>query len=84
MSDGNTKQKADALQFGKPELVLLFNCPEAIARERVLGRKQNRMNDTGSMFAKRYAEFAKENPAIAEHYGAEGKLVEVCCPYVAA
>ena len=37
---------ADNLQLGEPELVLFFNCPEAVARARVLSRKQNRENDT--------------------------------------
>lgn len=59
-------------------MVLYFDCPEAIARERVLNRKvTGRANDTEAMFAKRYAEFAKENPAIEEHFRSKGKLIHV-------
>ncbi|KIV82347.1 hypothetical protein PV11_04466 [Exophiala sideris] len=60
----------------EPAIVLFFDCPGHIARNRVLTRIDgSRTRDTPDVFAKRYAEFEKENPAVLEHFVNAGKEV---------
>ncbi|KAK4241986.1 hypothetical protein C8A03DRAFT_11839 [Achaetomium macrosporum] len=66
--------------FGEPQLVLLFQCPQEVAKDRVVNRKEGRPADTSEVFDKRYKEYSELNPAIVRHYGksqGKDKLVEV-------
>ncbi|AEO67145.1 uncharacterized protein THITE_2046475, partial [Thermothielavioides terrestris NRRL 8126] len=68
--------------FGEPRLVLFFQCPRQLAKERVLGRKEGRPGDTSEVFDKRYKEYLELNPPILDYYGSirgKGTLVEVSC-----
>ncbi|KAK4232454.1 P-loop containing nucleoside triphosphate hydrolase protein [Podospora fimiseda] len=55
-------------RFGPPNLVLFFDCPEDIARERVITRVAGRAGDTLEVFQKRYREFGELNPPIMSYY----------------
>ena len=60
----------------QPAIVLFFDCRGHIARNRVLTRIDgSRTRDTPDVFAKRYAEFEKENPAVLDHFVKAGKEV---------
>lgn len=65
-------------QFAKPELVLFFNCPKEIARQRYLTRNlEGRETDDEAMFEKRYQEYVKQNGAIISQYAGRGLLLEI-------
>lgn len=67
-------------QFGEPHIVLFFQCPRDLAKERVLSRNQGRQGDNSQGFDKRYREYLNLNPAILDYYGStRGKdiLIEV-------
>jgi len=67
-------------QFGAPHLVLFFQCPRHLAKERVLSRNDGRPGDNSQGFDKRYWEYLELNPAIVDYYGStrgKAKLVEV-------
>lgn len=64
--------------FGPPKLILFFDCPEDLARERVITRKLGRFGDTVEIFDKRYSEFRESNPPILSHYARpEGRLITI-------
>ncbi|RAK97305.1 nucleoside monophosphate kinase [Aspergillus ibericus CBS 121593] len=63
--------------IGSPDLVLFFNCPGAVAKERFLTRKIPGRNDNWVAFNVRYGHYYAENERIVEHYRARGVLVEV-------
>ncbi|OBT71263.1 hypothetical protein VF21_09929 [Pseudogymnoascus sp. 05NY08] len=68
----------DGKQFAKPELVLFFNCPKEVARQRYLTRNlEGRETDDEAMFEKRYQEYVKENGAIISQYAGRGLLLEI-------
>ena len=67
-------------QFGPARLVLFFQCPRDLAKERVVNRKQGRQGDNTKVFDKRYKEYLELNPAVLDYYGStrgKGILVEV-------
>ncbi|KAI1609320.1 adenylate kinase-domain-containing protein [Exophiala viscosa] len=60
----------------EPAIVLFFDCQGHVARNRVLTRIDgSRTRDTSDVFARRYAEFEKENPAVLDHFVKAGKEV---------
>jgi len=62
-------------QFGKPVLVLSFDCPKSIAKGRYLSRKlKGREGDDEAMFEKRYNEFEKEKEGIVFEEGILAKI----------
>jgi len=64
--------------FAEPILVLFFNCPKEIAKQRYLTRRlKGREADDEAMFEKRYAEYVRENEDILREYQGRGLLVEV-------
>ncbi|PYI02591.1 P-loop containing nucleoside triphosphate hydrolase protein [Aspergillus sclerotiicarbonarius CBS 121057] len=63
--------------IGSPDLVLFFNCPGKIAKERFLTRKISGRVDDGETFDKRYRQYVEENARIVEYYRNRGLLVEV-------
>jgi len=64
--------------FAEPILVLFFNCPKEIAKQRYLTRSlEGREADDEAMFEKRYKEYVQENEEIAREYRERGLLVEV-------
>jgi UMP-CMP kinase len=66
--------------LGEPRLVLFFQCPQELAKGRVLVRKDGRAGDNSEVFDKRYKEYLTNNPAILDYYGStrgNGKLIEV-------
>jgi adenylate kinase family enzyme len=66
------------LQIGNPLLVLFFDCPKDTAQRRFLTRRlAGREGDDERTFQKRYQEFTKLNPEIAEMYRRRGILLEV-------
>lgn len=78
--DGFPRKSSQIPSFDEvePAMVLFFNCPREIARDRVLSRNDpTRSLDTPEVFDKRYAEFERENPAILEHFAKAGKEVVV-------
>ncbi|KFY03038.1 hypothetical protein V490_00332 [Pseudogymnoascus sp. VKM F-3557] len=65
-------------QFAKPELVLFFNCPKEVARQRYLTRNlEGRETDDEAMFEKRYQEYVQENEPIISQYAGKGLLLEI-------
>jgi UMP-CMP kinase len=69
--------------LGEPRLVLFFQCPQELAKARVLVRKDGRAGDNSEVFDKRYKEYLTNNPAILDYYGTtrgNGKLIEVSKP----
>ena len=61
-------------------LVLFFQCPRELAKERVVNRRAGGENDNSEVFDKRYKEYIDENPAILDYYGSargKDKLIEV-------
>ncbi|KAE8150281.1 P-loop containing nucleoside triphosphate hydrolase protein [Aspergillus avenaceus] len=63
--------------IGPPDVVLLFDCPESIARQRFLARNIPGRNDDGVVFDKRYQEFVALNQGIVEHYERWGLLLKI-------
>jgi len=64
--------------FAEPILVLFFNCPKEIAKQRYLTRSlEGREADNEVMFEKRYEEYVQENKDIVREYQERGLLVEV-------
>ncbi|KAK0666901.1 adenylate kinase-domain-containing protein [Cercophora samala] len=55
--------------FGPPNMVLFFDCPEDLARERVLSRQLGRAGDTIEVFNQRHLEFRELNPPVLSYYG---------------
>lgn len=59
-------------------LVLFFNCPKEIAKQRYLTRNlEGREADDEAMFEKRYEEYVQENEGIVREYRERELLVEV-------
>lgn len=59
-------------------LVLFFNCPKQIAKQRYLTRKlKGRESDDETLFEKRYEEYVRENEDIVCYYRQLGILVEI-------
>ncbi|KAK3392297.1 adenylate kinase-domain-containing protein [Sordaria brevicollis] len=81
--DGFPRQLDQAREFeavfGTPKLVLFFDCPEDLARERVITRAAGRAGDTLEVFNKRYREFGELNPPILTYYGNpnDGKTIVI-------
>ncbi|KAK3987072.1 P-loop containing nucleoside triphosphate hydrolase protein [Cladorrhinum sp. PSN332] len=80
--DGFPRQLDQAREFeafGTPNLVLFFDCPEGIARERVITRPSGRVGDTLEVFNKRHREFRELNPPILTYYGnhPNGKTIAI-------
>lgn len=69
-------------QIGIPDRVICFECPEEIARDRVLTRNDASRVDNDEIFGRRYAQFCSDNPAIVTHYEVEGKLIRVGWSFV--
>jgi len=67
--------KAFEISFQRPLLTLFFNCPEELAEERVICRREDRDGDNRETFRKRYAEFLVLNPPLLHHYGKSGGLI---------
>jgi hypothetical protein len=67
-----------SLQICMPSLVVLFDCPAAVAKDRFLARKRED-GDNEAMFAKRYAEFETNNQIIMERYAETAKIVRAGC-----
>ncbi|PWY77403.1 hypothetical protein BO70DRAFT_430343 [Aspergillus heteromorphus CBS 117.55] len=63
--------------MGTPDLVLYFDCPKDIARQRFLSRDVEGRVDDEKAFGVRGAQFAKENKLILQHYLRMGVLVRV-------
>ncbi|KAF2154162.1 P-loop containing nucleoside triphosphate hydrolase protein [Myriangium duriaei CBS 260.36] len=64
--------------IGAPMLVLFFDCPEHLARQRFLTRKlPGREADDDQLFTKRYREFADLNSEIVEDYKVKGVLLAI-------
>jgi adenylate kinase family enzyme len=61
-------------QFGAPHLVLFFQCPKDVVKDRVVRR--GREGDTSETFDKRYEQYLKLTPPILAHYSSNDKLVE--------
>jgi UMP-CMP kinase len=64
-------------QFGAPHLVLFFQCPKDVAKERVVSR--GREGDTSEGFDKRHREYLNNISDILDYYSAtrgNDKLVE--------
>lgn len=56
-------------QFAEPILVLFFNCPKEIAKERYLTHNlEGREADNEAMFEKWYKEYIEENKEIVYKY----------------
>jgi len=66
------------MQIGVPDQVLFFDCPEEVARDRVLTRRHGGRMDTAEVFDKRYKEFVTNNPMILRHFEKQGKMTTVC------
>ena len=57
---------------------MFCDCPENIAKERYLTRKlPGRLEDDEALFDKRYGEYKKLNPEVAEYFRREGMMLEV-------
>lgn len=67
----------DIFKFGRPRLVLFFDCPADLAEYRVVQRLAGREGDNHETFRKRYAEFSELNPPVLAHYRSQDKLVQV-------
>ncbi|OJD27055.1 hypothetical protein ACJ73_01561 [Blastomyces percursus] len=64
--------------YAPPILVLLFECPKHIAKQRHLTRDlEGREADDEAMFEKRYSEYVLENDGIVSAYKQRGLLVGV-------
>ncbi|PYI35252.1 P-loop containing nucleoside triphosphate hydrolase protein [Aspergillus indologenus CBS 114.80] len=63
--------------IGSPELVLFFDCPGALARQRFLTRQLPGRVDDGSIFDTRYQQYCAENTRIVAYYERRGVLVKV-------
>ncbi|RAH40229.1 P-loop containing nucleoside triphosphate hydrolase protein [Aspergillus brunneoviolaceus CBS 621.78] len=63
--------------IGSPYLVLFFDCPGALARQRFLTRQLPGRIDDGSTFDARYQQYCAENTRILAHYQRRGVLVKV-------
>jgi len=80
--DGFPRNLAQRREFeeavAEPILVLFFNCPKEIAKQRYLTRNlEGREADDEAMFEKRYKEYVQENEEIVREYQERGLLVEV-------
>ncbi|KAK0626072.1 P-loop containing nucleoside triphosphate hydrolase protein [Immersiella caudata] len=81
--DGFPRQLDQAREFealfGAPDLVLFFDCPKDIARDRVITRRVGRAGDTLEVFNKRHQEFRELNPSILAYYSgkSDGKTIVV-------
>lgn len=65
-------------QFGEPKLVLLFDCPKDIAKQRYLTRNlKGREADDEAMFEKRYEEYLRQNAEIEGEYMDRGCMMVV-------
>ncbi|PWY65673.1 P-loop containing nucleoside triphosphate hydrolase protein, partial [Aspergillus sclerotioniger CBS 115572] len=63
--------------IGSPDLVLFFNCPREVAKERFRTRNIPGRVDDGETFDQRYSHYVAENERVLGHYGRRGLLVEV-------
>ncbi|PYI24694.1 P-loop containing nucleoside triphosphate hydrolase protein [Aspergillus violaceofuscus CBS 115571] len=63
--------------IGSPDLVLFFDCPGALARQRFLTRQLPGRVDDGSTFDTRYQQYYAENMRIVAYYERRGVLVKV-------
>ncbi|KAK3716511.1 bifunctional uridylate/adenylate kinase [Vermiconidia calcicola] len=70
--DGFPRADDSAVEFeakvGKPARVLVFDCSRETAKARFLARGRE-AGDDAEMFAKRYAEFERNNQMIVDRYG---------------
>ncbi|CZS92394.1 uncharacterized protein RAG0_02827 [Rhynchosporium agropyri] len=65
-------------QFGKPDLVLFFDCDMSVARARYLTRElEGRLGDNEEIFQRRYDEFLCLNQAVLDYYLGLGLLVTI-------
>ena len=58
-------------------MVFFFDCPENLARERVVTRKEGREGDNLQAFEKRYKEFSALNPPILKYFQDQNKILVV-------
>lgn len=75
--DGFARNPESAAMFDrrvtKPSAVLLFDCPEEVAKARFVARRRG--NDNGDLFDRRCEEYNQLNPRILAHYA--DKMVKV-------
>ncbi|KAK5070432.1 bifunctional uridylate/adenylate kinase [Lithohypha guttulata] len=64
-------------KFGTPSHVFFMDCPEELAKQRVLERQVLGRMDTAEVFERRHAEFCTNNPEIVRHYEAQEKLIKI-------
>ncbi|KFY26710.1 hypothetical protein V493_03911 [Pseudogymnoascus sp. VKM F-4281 (FW-2241)] len=71
-------QRKSGILFAKSELVLFFNCPKEVAKQRYLTRNlEGRETDDEAVFEKRYEEYVQENGVIISQYAGRGLLLEI-------
>ncbi|KAB8231210.1 P-loop containing nucleoside triphosphate hydrolase protein [Aspergillus alliaceus] len=63
--------------IGPPDLVLFFDCPGEIAKQRFLTRRIPGRNDDGPTFDARYRHYVSQNAMIVDHYDSRGLLLKV-------
>lgn len=57
--------------------MIVFSCPEGIARDRVAGRSLPHRDNDSNLFEKRYADFSINHPAVVEYYREKQLVTEV-------
>ncbi|KAN0098375.1 P-loop containing nucleoside triphosphate hydrolase protein [Hyaloscypha variabilis] len=80
--DGFPRRLAQQREFEEkvtePILVLFFNCPKEIAKQRYLTRKlEGREADDEAKFEKRYDKYLQDNTDLVREYRERGLLLEV-------
>lgn len=66
------------MQVGKPDAIVCFQCPEAVARQRFLERKlPGRPDVDEASFNKRHQEYETLNADVLDHAREIGCLIEV-------
>lgn len=79
--DGFPRQIGQVMAEGRstlrPHLVLFFDCPREIAKERYLVRALAGRDSNPEVFARRYEEFAQSNRLLVQEYAGRGVLLAV-------
>ena len=67
----------ESLTGSDPALVLFFDCPEAVMRQRLLGRGQGRTDDNDETIKKRFRVFVESSVPVVEYYEQKGKVAKI-------
>lgn len=60
-----------------PELVLFFDCPEAVMERRLLGRNEGRTDDNMETIRKRFRVFIEQSMPVVQYYEGSGKVARI-------